>query len=126
MNLRDTLRAARYPMALSCAPILFFAGCGRETADAVLIVDGEGVAVQGQVEIEFTPDGGTVPNIWVPGNVVIFRTAEEIRGQTGEAGMAYRITDDDELDPIGEVDLSKTDDELAEEFGVETAEPPAP
>ena len=95
---------------------------GREPADAVLIVDGENVAVRGQVQIEFSPDGGMEPVVWVPGNVVIFRNDQELRGQPGKGGRAYRITEGDALEEIGEVDLSKSDDELAEEFGIEPAE----
>jgi hypothetical protein len=99
---------------------------GHEPADAVLIVDGEDVAVRGQVEFVFSPDGGAQPNIWVPGNVVIFRTAGEVADHAGEAGMAYRITGDGSLDPEGEVDVAKTDDELAAEFGIEKVEDEPP
>ena len=115
-------------LAIAFALLVETGGCGRrEPADAVLIVDGENVAVRGQVEFVFSPDGGAQPNIWVPGNVVIFRTDGVVAEQAGEAGMAYRIAEDGSLDPEGEVDVARTDDELAAEFGIEKVEdePPA-
>ena len=109
------------------ALVLSFVGYGLgggETTDTLLIVDEEGVGFQGQVEIEIAPDGTLQPKLWEPGNIVIFRINDTLAGQAGEAGMAYRLTEKRELDPIGEIDLSKSDTELATEFGVEIEEPP--
>ena len=107
------------------ALVLSLAGCGGgETADTVLIVDEEGMGFQGQIAVEIAPDGTLQPKLWEPGNIVIFRIDDTLAGQVGEAGMAYRLTEERQLDPIGEIDLSKTDTELAAEFGVEIQEPP--
>lgn len=113
------------PLALvlvSCSGVAV-GSCGGETADTVLIVDQEGVGVRGQVEIRMTPAGTFEPHVWRPGTIVVFRVADTLRGEAGEAGMAYRITDDEGLAAIGRVDLAKSDDEIAAGFGIPIESP---
>jgi len=99
--------------------------CGIVTAcaespspHAVLFVDGDDVSFRGAITAD--GDGEWVSfDVWVPGNVVVFRTDATLEeGRSGEAGRAYRIREDLTLGQIGSVDLTKSDEELAAEFGV--------
>lgn len=100
------------------AVALFTCSCGGETADAVLIVQGETVSAIGEVAFEMGPQGSR-PKLAVPGYVVIFRVDAILGGNPGKAGMAYRIDHDLNLEEIGPVDLALSDGELARSFGVE-------
>lgn len=105
--------------ATAVATLLAIVACGGEKADTVLIVGGEGIAVRGDVEMVQGEDGGMIPWLWAPGTIVVFRADLELAGRSGRAGRAYRIQEDGSLAEIGSVDLSRSDDELAAEFGVE-------
>lgn len=108
------------------ALILLVAACAPETAETVIVVDGTRVKWKGAFDetkdLRMESSGGFAP--WVEGAIVIFRSDGTYFGHAGDAGGAYRIAGE-ELDPVGEVDLEKSDDELAEEFGIRTADTPA-
>lgn len=113
----------------SCAVTLLVAGCGRETAvtaETVIIVDGSRAKWRGAADeisdLRMGADGEFAP--WVEGAIVIFRSDGTYFGHAGDAGRVYRITGE-ELDPAGKIDLEKSDDELAEEFGVRPTETPS-
>jgi formylglycine-generating enzyme required for sulfatase activity len=92
--------------------------CGGKKTDVLLIVKEEGVGVMGTVTFERTPSGKFQPKLWVPGYIVIFRIDGKFGDEPGKAGQAYEITKDYKLDPIGKVNLNKSDEDLAEQFGI--------
>lgn len=94
------------------------------SAPAVLIVDGDRVSVHGQVSVAFNADGGYTPEPWVRKNVVVFRTDGAIHGETGKAGIAYKINAESKLEKIGKINISKPDGEICALFGVRTKSQP--
>ena len=104
---------------MAAAALLAIAACAGETADTVVFVGGEGIAVRGPVEMVQGADGEMIPFLWSPGTIVVFRSDAELAGRTGRAGVAYRIEEDGSLSSIGSVDLTRSNDELAADFGLE-------
>jgi hypothetical protein len=98
------------------------AACARKPVNAVIVVSQEGIRVSGG-HVPFVKDGGRMrPDIWSPGNVVIYRTdATTGGGEQARTGRAYRINDNYKLDDLGAIDLTKTDEQLAGQFGVTPA-----
>lgn len=103
---------------IKLAPIiclgLLVCSCGKK-ADAVLIVKEDGVTAKGQAEFVFE-GGGYRANVWVPGNIVIFRVDKTVEAGSGKAGTVYLIDENRKLQSIGHVDLNKNDDELAAQY----------
>jgi hypothetical protein len=97
--------------------VLAILSCNSKKAKTVLIVNGEDVNVLGETEWK-NVGGRFQPVVWVPGNVVIFRTNGEVADAKGEAGGIYRINQDGKLDRIGTADLSLSNETLASKFGV--------
>ena len=97
----------------------FAVGCGQKTANAVIVVGNDGIAVKGG-EVTFVKDGLRMrANIWTPGNVVIYRIdATTGGGEKAITGKAYMINKRYKIDEIANVDLSKTDEQLGQQFGV--------
>jgi hypothetical protein len=93
------------------------AACGTKKADAIIIVkDGGNATVKGQVSFERDASGALAPNVWIPGNVVIFRVDSTVREQAGKAGRAYQIQKDLRLKEIGTVNPTQSDEEFATRF----------
>jgi hypothetical protein len=93
--------------------------CKSSKPDVVMIVEeGGGGAVFGKVTFELGPSGNLEPKIWVPGYVVIFRNEGKLGNEPGQPGHAYKITRDFKLEHIAKVDLKKSNEELAKQFGV--------
>jgi hypothetical protein len=110
----------RYLAVVGIACGLVSAACGRQKADAVAIVqEGDKVAVMGKITW-VNEGGGLRPQIWKAGHVVIFRVDGTLGSASGKRGQAYRITKDDKLEPLGSVDLTKNNEELAALYGIET------
>ncbi len=82
----------------------------------IFVSKGEGGEIRTTVRYTITGPGTDPSNHWMPGNVVIFRVDTAIGEHAGKAGRAYRIQDDLKLKEIGVADLSKTEDQLFEEF----------
>jgi hypothetical protein len=97
--------------------LVWIAGCTRQKADTVLVVGADGVSVHGKAEMVLDGDHYR-PNVWIPGNIVIFRVSEDLAGQKGEKGGIYRINKDKNLERIGTADLKLSDEELASKFGI--------
>jgi hypothetical protein len=93
------------------------AACARPRADTVLVVGAGGVSVHGKVEMVLDGDHYR-PNVWLPGNIVIFRVDQDLAGQKGQEGGVYRINKDKNMERIGTADLKLSDEELAAKFGV--------
>lgn len=114
--------SSRLRRAVSLATLLVcvFAGsCAQRNANAVIIVNKDGVSVKGG-KVEFVKDGPRMrADFWVPGNVVVYRIdATTGGGEKALAGKAYMINSRYKIDQVGSVDLSKSDEELCEQFGV--------
>jgi len=101
-------RLASFLLLFVC---LLCASC-KKKADAVLLVKEDGVTAKGQAEVVFNPNGGYSMNVWVPGNIVIFRVDKTVEVGSGKAGTVYIIDKNRKLESIDTVDLSKSDDEL--------------
>ena len=98
--------------------VLPLVACTTPKADAVIIVrEGGASTVMGAVEFVRGPSGFR-PNVWKPGNVLIFRANEQFGDEKGEAGFAYRVGPKNKLERVGRIDLTKTDEELAARYGV--------
>jgi hypothetical protein len=109
---------------LFATPVILcaIASCGETPPpDAVIIVDGSQVTFHGTLTPQDEEGDFVSFDVAVPGNLVIFRTDGTFGTdpQAGEAGQVYRIRDDGTLDPIGSVDLAKSDEELVRQYGVE-------
>jgi hypothetical protein len=94
-------------------------GCTQKTANAVIIVNADGVSVKGGT-VEFVKDGRRMrANFWAPGNIVIYRVdATTGGGDKALAGKAYVINGQYRIDQIASVDVSKSDEQLCQQFGV--------
>lgn len=102
--------------------IVLLSNCGKtNTAKSLMVVE------NGQAQILGLSVGkdGSLPALWEPGTVVLFRTTETVKpqpmlktpaGETGKAGEVYVITDDYKLRKIGDFDLNKSDDEFSKAF----------
>ena len=110
----------RHVAAVTIACGLLWASCGQQKADAAAIVQEDGmVAFMGRIEM--VTEGGTLrPQIWKAGNVVIFRVDSTLHSESGKGGRAYRIRRDNKLEELGSVDLAKSNEELAGQYGVKT------
>ena len=97
---------------LSLSLMLSF--CSGKTADTVVIVKGKWAKFYTNETINEDFD------YLDPGNIIVFREDGTFSGSSGKAGMAYKIIDieHNKLEPIGEVDLNLSDEELARQFGV--------
>lgn len=85
----------------------------------LLIVEGDNVKFMGDVEFKRGEDGTMRPNVWIPGNIVIFRTDGEFGSEKGKAGNVYRIVkagNDFKIQAIGKVDVTLSDDELQKRY----------
>ncbi len=96
--------------------------CGGKKTDVLLIVEEEGVGVMGSVTFELSSSGKYQPKLWVPGYIVVFRVDRKFGDEAGQAGQAYKITKDYKFDPIGKVDLNKSNEDLAKQFGIKMKE----
>lgn len=108
----------RIVAAAAIACCLVWSACGGHKAAAVAIVEKDGmVAVMG--EVEWVNEGGAFrPNIWKAGNIVIFRVDGTFGSETGKLGKAYRINQANKFEELGAVDLTKSNKELAGQYGV--------
>lgn len=91
------------------------AGCGKGYRQ-VVVVDGE--------KTEFVTFGAgpkEQQEVWAPGRVLVFRTDSAVPGApasaTGTAGRVYRVSDELEMEEVGEFDLSIPNDTLAYRYG---------
>jgi len=110
------MKMIRYVVVVGIACGLAFARCGRQKADVVAIVQGDTVAFMGT--ITFVREGETFrPDVWKAGNVVIFRVDAAFGNESGKRGQAYRIKKDNSLEQVGSVDLAKSNEELAAQYG---------
>jgi len=50
---------------------------------------------------------------------VIFRVDDTFGSESGKRGQAYRINKDNKLEQLGSVDLAKSNEQLAAQYGVE-------
>jgi hypothetical protein len=95
---------------------LVVASCGKGYKQ-IVVVDGGATEF---VTLGKLPEG-TPQDVWVPGRVLIFRTDSTVpgspNGAQGKAGRVYRITDQQELEEIGEFPLTMPNDTLAYRYG---------
>lgn len=97
--------------------LALIAGCARPKAETVLVVGAGSVSIHGKTEMVLAGDHYR-PNVWLPGNIVIFRVDQDLAGQKGQAGGIYRINKDKNMERIGTADLKLSDEQLAAKFGV--------
>jgi hypothetical protein len=118
-------RATRTLAVLLAVPAIAVSAsaCARKPVGAVILVSQTGTRVSGG-RVSFIKDGARIrPDIWSPGNVVVYRVnATTGGGETALAGRAYRIDSHYRIVDIGAVDLGRTDEQLAGQFGVMPAE----
>ena len=103
-------------------------------AEAVLILQGNNTKLVGKPRFSQVEEGGQQvqkPDLWVPGNVIIIRELDDqtakhlkVRNGAAEAGAAYRIREKHELEYVGKVDLKKSNQALAKQFGVKAEKRP--
>ena len=99
-----------------------------EKTDSVLILDGTNTKVLGKVHYKQVEEGGhqvQKPDPWAPGTVMIIRQLDEatakgltVTNGTAQVGGAYVVRDNRQLEYLGQVDLSKTNQALAKQFGL--------
>jgi hypothetical protein len=102
------------------------AACGRPTANRVVIVDPKNgsFTVTGASAVLFGFTAGVFqPDLCSEKNVFVFRTEGAACGLLGKAGHAYQVKKDSKLTDVGLVDLTRTDREIAEMFGIKKTEP---
>ena len=105
------LRRCLWGAVVLCASV----ACGGCGANTLFIVEAERVRVEGQAT--FTRVGGEfVADVWLPGNLVLFRVDRNLGRERGKAGTSYRIGADLKLEEAGKFDRTKTNDELVAEF----------
>ncbi len=99
-----------------------------EKADSVVVLDGANTKILGTVHYTQVEEGGQrvqKPEPWALGTVMIIRqldepTAKELKVTNGTAqvGGAYVVRNNRQLEYLGQVDLSKTNQELAKQLGL--------
>lgn len=99
-----------------------------EKADSVVILDGGQTKVLGTVHYTQVEEGGQQvqkPDPWALGTVMIIRQLDDqtakglkVTNGTAQVGGAYAVRQNRELEYLGQVDLSKTNQELAQQFGL--------
>jgi hypothetical protein len=94
---------------------LVVAGCGKGYRQ-IVVIDG------GTAEfVTYGPPPKEVQQVWVPGRILVFRTDSPVpgvpNGPSGKAGHAYRVTDDNQLEEVGEFELTIPNDTLAYRYG---------
>jgi len=99
-----------------------------EKADSVLILDGNNTKMLGKVQYSEVEEGGQKvkkPDPWALGTVMIIRQIDEptakqlkVTNGTAQAGGAYIVRENHQLEYLGQVDLKKSNQALAKEFGV--------
>jgi len=127
-------KAMRYKTLLIGACLCFVAAsCGKKT-DAVFFVQRDEIKTVGnpvKEDVGVSVGGsGLSLDIKMAGNVVVFRSDGNFHGLAGKAGKAYRINEGCmfntskglsngcKLEEFRTVDLSRSDSEIAAEFGV--------
>jgi hypothetical protein len=101
-------------VAVALLGIILLTGCGKGYRQ-VVVVDGDKVEF---VTIGKAPQESQV--IVAPGRVLVFRTSSAVPGSsnlTGTAGHVYRITDNLEMEDLGEFDPKIPNDTLAYRYG---------
>ena len=98
----------------------------------ILDVFGEGCFIPGDtgilvgVSVVVALDGAGPPpkepqQVWAPGRVIVFRVDSNVPGvpnsPAGKAGHVYRVTDDLQLEEVGEFQLTIPNDTLAYRYG---------
>ncbi len=99
-----------------------------EKAESVVILDGGNTKILGTVHYTQVEEGGQQvqkPDPWAPGTVMIIRQIDDatakglkVSNGTAQVGGAYVVRENRQLEYLGQVDLSKTNQELAKQFGL--------
>ena len=99
-----------------------------EKAQSVLILDGNNTKMLGKVQYAEVEEGGQKvqkPDPWAPGTVMIIRQIDEptakqlkVTNGTAQVGGAYVIRANHQLEYLGQIDLSKSNQALAKQFGL--------
>ena len=100
--------------------LLSMACVSKYETDRVLIVYEDQYKLIGEIHFSLS---GELLYAWTPDNIVIFRVDRRVWGESGRKGKIYRIGHSNKLEEIGIGDLSKTDHELAEQFGIKKDAP---
>jgi hypothetical protein len=105
-------------LGISCVGLFSCAKKGDTAKSVTVIFVSKGDDGETKTAVRFTMTGpGQEPSsYWMPDHVVIFRVDTSIGEHAGKAGRAYRIQADQTLKEIAVFDLSKTEDQLFEEF----------
>jgi hypothetical protein len=74
------------------------------------------ISFMGKISLAFGKDGKLTPDIWVSGNVAVFRIGTQFGGAYRKAGFAYRVNEKLELEEIGPVDVTLSYAQLEELF----------
>jgi biopolymer transport protein ExbD len=86
-----------------------------------VIVEDPGAHVVGKVKMTLS-DKGYVANLWEPGTIYVYRVdksvPEEYGGINAKAGEIYEMGTDKKQKKIGTFDLNKSNEEIAEQFGL--------
>lgn len=104
-------------------PILFYAPptFADSTVESVTFVQGSFLMVSGNASVKMEAGGpmkikGLLPSVWV-----IRNSDSSLAKKNGwEVGKAYLETEEGKWQYLREVDINKSNDELAREFGVNT------
>ncbi len=91
------------------------AGCGKGYRQ-IVVVNQEGAEF-----VTFGPPPKEPQQVWAPGRVIVFRVDSNVPGvpnsPAGKAGHVYRVTDDLQLEEVGEFQLTIPNDTLAYRYG---------
>jgi hypothetical protein len=91
------------------------AGCGKGYRQVVVI---EGAKAE---FITFGPPPKEAQQIWAPGRVLVFRSNSPVpggpEGVTGQTGHVYRVNEQNQLEEIGQFELTIPNDTLAYRYG---------
>ena len=90
--------------------------CGLGKADTVFIVEQDTVKVRGKSASFVTFQGEYIADVWLPGNVVLFRVDGAAGRETGKAGTVYKIGKDYKLHETGTFDLTSSDEQLVQQY----------
>lgn len=92
----------------------------------VVFDKGDSAQVMGEVTFNFA-DGGFKPDLWKPGGLYLFRAtnglsargiAEIVPGFSPKPGEVYEVGEGRTLKKFSDVDLGKSNEDIAREFGI--------
>ena len=106
--------------------VSLLSACSHKPAGAIVVYP-DRLLIIGHAKIFFAGIPGLSdeqPDPWRPGNAAIFRVDRTVQGRegrsfSGTAGKVYWINDKFELEEMGQADLTKSDEDIAQQFGVE-------